>query len=224
MRPVLVVGHLGMTGRMYLLRRGAPLPKHTSVALHLGKENFIFEDTRFFGRFTLDAQAIARLGPEPLAENFTTENLSQALKRSRQSIKVRLLDQKLVAGVGNIYASEVLFRAGISPMTAARRLQPEEVARLRQAIRDVLSEAIACGSTVPLNYAGTGKRDGLFYFGRAPGAPDFYAERLLVYDRATLPCPICRSPIRRTVQAARATYFCPQCQKGPLRRKTGSQR
>ena len=79
---------------------------------------------------------------------------------------------------------------------------------------EALAEAIACGSTVPLNYAGQGKRDGLFYFGKAPGAPDYYEERLRVYDRAGKPCPRCGTAIKRRVQAARSTFYCPRCQTG----------
>jgi len=94
----------------------------------------------------------------------------------------------------------------------ARRLKLPQVARLRQSIRQTLRDAIQRGSTVPLNYAGKGKPDGLFYFGSAPDAPDFYEERLRVYDRAGKPCRKCRGPIKRIVQAARSTFFCPQCQ------------
>ena len=116
--------------------------------------------------------------------------------------------------MGNIYASEALFRAGVAPTLPARRLTGAQVKRLWRAVRAVLREAIACGSTVPLNYAGEGARDGLFYFGRAPGAPDYYEERLRVYDRAGQPCLACGTAIRRRVQAARSTFYCPHCQRG----------
>lgn len=208
-----LVGHLGMTGRMYLLPAAARLPKHAAVVLNLGREKFVFEDTRYFGRLTLEDNALRGLGPEPLAGEFTAKGLARALERSGQPIKVKLLDQSVVAGVGNIYASEALFRAGIAPTLPARRLKPARVTRLWRAIRDVLGEAIAGGSTVPLNYAGAGKRDGLFYFGRAPGTVNYYRERLRVYDRAGLPCQECGAIIRRLVQAARSTYFCPRCQR-----------
>jgi len=208
-----LVGHLGMTVRMYLLPAKSPLPKHAAVVLEMGGENFVFEDTRYFGRMTLDDSAIAALGPEPLGEAFTAEYFQVALQRSSQAIKVKLLDQQLVAGVGNIYASEALFRAGISPRLAARRLKPLQVTRLRETIRQTLRDAIKRGSTVPLNYSGEGDRDGLFYFGSAPDAPDFYEERLQVYDRAGKPCRVCKTPIRRIVQGARSTFYCPQCQK-----------
>jgi len=206
-----LLGHLGMTGRMYLARKNAPLPKHAAVVLDLGRENFIYEDTRYFGRLTLDLSAVASLGPEPLSDDFQPASFGQALKRSAQAIKVKLLDQSLVAGVGNIYASEALFRARIAPQRAANRLTAAQVKNLWSAIRTVLAEAIDCGSTVPLNFAGGA--DNLFYFGLAAGMEDYYEERLLVYDRAGQGCSVCGRPIKRIVQAARSTFFCPHCQK-----------
>jgi formamidopyrimidine-DNA glycosylase len=208
-----LMGHLGMTGRMYLLPAKACLPKHAAVVLDLGRENFVFEDTRYFGRLTLETRALGKLGPEPLGAEFTVKRFAGALRSSRQPIKNRLLDQSLLAGGGDIYASEALFRAGIAPTLPARRLTEAQVKRLWRAVRAVLREAIACGSTVPLNYSGQGTRDGLFYFGRAPGAPDYFEERLRVYDRAGRPCPACGTVIRRRVQVGRSTYYCPRCQQ-----------
>jgi formamidopyrimidine-DNA glycosylase len=218
---VQLIGHLGMTGRMYLLPAKAVLPKHAAVVLELGRTKFVFEDTRYFGRLTLDARSLHGLGPEPLDGEFTAAKFGEALKRSCPAIKVKLLDQSLVAGVGNIYASEALYRAGISPRMAARRLRPAQVLALWQTIREVLAEAIVCGSTVPLDYAGTGKRDGLFYFGRTAGTPDYYEERLRVYDRAGKPCVKCGTEIKRLVQAARSTFYCPKCQGAKSERRLG---
>ena len=208
-----LLGHLGMTGRMYLAPENAPLPKHAAVVLHLGARKFIYEDTRYFGRLTLDLAAAVKLGPEPWAEDFTPEQFHKKLKTSRQPVKVKLLDQSLVAGVGNIYASEALFRAGISPRRAARKLSPAAARKLLAAIRAVMREAIDGGSTLPLNFAGGQKTDDLFYFGRAAGTMDYYDERLCVYDRAGRPCVNCGSAVKRIVQAARSTFFCPHCQK-----------
>ena len=207
-----LLGHLGMSGRMFLQPANAPLPKHTAVALHLGGENFVFEDTRYFGRFTLDTSTQQRLGPEPLGDEFTIEYFVHALKKSAQAIKVRLLDQSLVAGVGNIYACESLFHAGISPRLAARKLTRAQIKRLRSALRKTLAEAIRFGSSLTLDWSGTGERDGLFYYGRPEGAPDF-EERLCVYDRQGQRCRVCRTPIRRIVQAGRSTFYCPRCQR-----------
>lgn len=210
-----LIGHLGMTGRMFLQPRGQPLPRHAAVVLGLGAEVWVFEDTRYFGRMAFDDAALAGLGPEPFVDDFSADYLREALRGCRQAIKVKLLDQSLVAGVGNIYASEALFRAGISPRRAAGRLKPAELGRVRDSIRDVLAEAIRFGSTVPLDFAGRadGAGDGLFYYGRPPGAPDYYTERLLVYDRAGRPCVRCGTAIRKVVQANRSTYFCTQCQR-----------
>jgi formamidopyrimidine-DNA glycosylase len=211
-KELAVLGHLGMTGRMYLMAAEAPLPKHAAVVLNLGSEKFVFEDTRYFGRFTLDAEAVKRLGPEPLTEDFSVQFLAEGLKHSSQSAKIKLLDQTLAAGVGNIYASEALFRAGVSPLAPARELTRAQVRKLRRAIRDVLTEAIKRGSTLPLNYAGNGKRDGFFYVGRSPGAEELFEERLQVYDRAGKPCLRCGQSIVRMVQGARSTFYCPDCQ------------
>jgi formamidopyrimidine-DNA glycosylase len=208
-----LLGHLGMTGRMFLQPAAAPLPKHAAVILHLGRTDFIYQDPRYFGRMTLDTSALDHLGPEPLEAGFTPDVFALALGRSAQPIKVKLLDQAVVAGIGNIYASEALFRARISPRHPARRLKPEAVRRLWRAIRQVLAEAVEWGSTVPLNWSGAGKRDGLFYYGRGPGTPTGNRERLAVYDRAGKPCLRCGRPLRRIVQAARSTFYCPACQR-----------
>ena len=105
-----------MTGRMYLGQRDVPLPKHAAVVLDLGGKNFIFEDTRYFGKLTLDLTQLNRLGSEPLDPSFTAKILAESLQKSSQPIKIKLLDQSVIAGVGNIYASEALFRARISPL------------------------------------------------------------------------------------------------------------
>ena len=210
---VTVLGHLGMTGKMFVAEQKSPLPKHAAVVLQLNRGKFIFEDTRYFGRFTLDLTSLKNLGPEPDDKKFTPEIFLRELQLSRQPIKVKLLDQSLIAGIGNIYASESLFRAKLSPRLAAKKLSVHQVKKLLAAIRAVLREAIAGGSTLPLNFADGHKGDGLFYFGRAAKALDFYEERLRVYDRAGEPCVRCGEKIRRIVQATRSTFYCPHCQK-----------
>ena len=205
---------------MYLLPNTTTLPKHAAVVFDLGQHKFVFEDTRYFGKLTLDLTALENLGPEPLGTDFTPGAFKDALKRSSQPIKIKLLDQSVVCGLGNIYASEALFQAGISPRLPARKLTHRQVRQLWQAIRDVLGRAIEWGSTVPLNYSGTRERDGLFYFGKSPEASRSYVERLLVYERAGAPCPNCGKTIKRIVQAARSTYYCPGCQGGKHPRST----
>lgn len=211
-QTVQLLGHLGMTGRMFLAAKNKPLPKHAAVIFDLGAHHFIYEDTRYFGRLTLDVSAVEKLGWEPWDKNLTAESFWRQLQKSRQPVKVKLLDQSLIAGIGNIYASEALFRAGISPRRVAHKISRAEAAKLLPAIRAVLTEAIECGSTIPLNFTAK-KSDGLFYFGRAAGAIDYYEERLRVYDRAGKPCGRCGHAIQRIVQAARSTFFCPRCQK-----------
>jgi len=213
-QPVQLIGHLGMTGRMFVASVKSQLPKHTAVVLGFGPQQFVYEDQRYFGRLTLDLRSVAKLGPEPLSPEFSADYLQRELARSRQSIKVKLLDQTLVAGVGNIYASEALFLSRISPRLRANKLTRAQITRLVATIRKVLTEAIRFGSTIQLNHGGADARDGLFYFGRAEGVLDYYEERLRVYDRAGQRCRRCRTPILRIVQAARSTFFCPKCQTG----------
>ena len=209
-----LLGHLGMTGRMYLRPAGEAPPKHAAVIFRFDAENFIYEDTRYFGRLTLDPSALARLGPEPFSAEFSPESFIAALRRSSQPVKIKLLDQSLVAGVGNIYASEALFRAGISPLRGARSLEREEVGRLRDRIREVLADAIRFGSSVPLDWSGEGKGDALFYYGavEAGSAPRSAEERFAVYGRDGEPCLRCSTEVVRCVQAARSTFHCPRCQ------------
>lgn len=213
-----LTGHLGMTGRMYLRSAGSPPPRHAAVIFDLGKEEWLFEDVRGFGRMTLDPEAVAALGPEPLGSEFTGELLRKALQGSQQAVKVRLLDQSVLAGVGNIYASEALFRAGISPRRRSGSLGAAEVLRLRGALVEVLEEAIRLGSSLRLDFAGDAQGEGsgeagLFYYGRTTGQEGSPEERFRVYDRSGLPCVACGTPIRRIIQAARSTYFCPRCQR-----------
>jgi formamidopyrimidine-DNA glycosylase len=206
--PLVVLGHLGMTGRMFLALKKEKLPKHAAVVFDLGAHNFIYEDFRYFGRMTLDLSSVQSLGPEP--SNLSPEIFAASLKNSRQPIKVKLLDQALIAGVGNIYASEALFRAQISPKRSAKKLTSAQAKKLLQAIRDVLAEAVKFGSTVPLKKT-SGKSGALFYFDE--GGDGFYEERLRIYDRAGKPCSNCGNKIIRITQAARSTYFCPHCQR-----------
>jgi len=206
------LGHLGMTGRLYLQSKTAELPKHTSLVLELNRENLVFEDMRGFGRFALDTRPLRALGPEPLDRKFTTAWLNTALCRSSQPLKVRLMDQSIVAGMGNIYASESLFHARLSPALPSNQVTPSAARRLRNSIRHILRRAIRFGSTVPLHWSSAEGRDGLFYYGQADGNGESYEERLDVYGRRGLACPRCGTSIERLVQAGRSTFWCPNCQ------------
>ncbi len=206
----LVVAHLGMTGRMQVARESAPRPKHSVVTLELDSGRFDFSDPRIFGRFSLDPTALKELGPEPLSRNFTPALLGDAMAGSRSAVKVCLMDQSRIAGLGNIYASEALFRAGTPPDRPAGLLKPAEIKRLHQAIRQTLREAIHASFRRGKSRASDGTTTE-FYYGEGGGSAG-NESRFQVYDRAGLPCPVCGTPIRRTVQAGRSTYFCPACQ------------
>lgn len=210
-QPDLLVGHLGMTGRMFIRNSGQPVPRHAGVILGLGHAEFIFEDPRRFGRLNLSTSVLSELGPEPWDDEFTVERFGANLKKSRQAIKVRLLDQRLVAGVGNIYASEILFQAGLSPRLSACRLSRSQVGHLHREIRSVLEAAIRRGLSLPLNFAGG--VDGLFYHGSSLESRVEPVE-FQVYGRARKPCFRCESPIRQLNQGGRSTFYCPRCQTG----------
>jgi len=115
--------------------------------------------------------------------------------------------------VGNIYACEALFAARVSPRLAARKLTRDQVRRLWRSIRQVLVRAVEFGGTVPLDWTGRTNDGGVFYYGNAGSPPDFYEERLQVYDRQGRPCRVCKAPVKRIVQAARSTFYCPRCQR-----------
>ncbi len=180
-----LLAHLRMTGWFEFVR-----PALYRLAIHTNKGTVYFEDRRRFGQVKLVSSAelaviLDKLGPEPLRRGFSLGGL---VKTSR-AIKVALLDQRLVAGLGNIYASESLWRARIHPLRAANRLRPGELKRLEHSIAVTLRKAIGLGERI------------------------FSAENAFaVYDQAGQPCRRCRTPVRRIVQAQRSTYFCPKCQ------------
>lgn len=207
-----LVAHLGMTGRIYVAPTRHPVPVHAAAVLKLTGGNLIFEDPRGFGRLALGLESIPPLGPEPLDCEFTPRQLAEELRRSRQAVKVKLLDQAVVAGIGNIYASEALFRARIHPSTRSNSLRSKRIQILWNAIRQTLIEAIRFGSTVPLAFHGTDKADRMFYFGSPPEQQGRFEERLKVYGREGEPCRCCKSRIRRISQGGRSTFFCPRCQ------------
>jgi formamidopyrimidine-DNA glycosylase len=182
-------------------------PPYARAAFDLaGGQRLWYVDVRTLGKLgVVGASAWERrereLGPEPLDPSFTPEELAARLRRTRRRVKEVLLDQRVLAGVGNIYASEALFRAGIDPRTRADRVGGPAARRLHGAIRRVLTDAIEHEGTTIVNYAGANGEGGAF------------ADRLRVYDREDERCPRCGAPVRRIVQAQRSTYFCPACQR-----------
>ncbi len=144
---------------------------------------------------------LAKLAPEPLSDAFDGEYLHRATRKRRVAIKQLIMNSTLVVGVGNIYASEALFRARVSPRRASHRLTREQTAALAKAIKDVLGEAIEIGGTTLRDYV------------NADGAPGYFSQKLFVYERAGAACRVCNSTVKQFVQGQRSTYWCPGCQR-----------
>jgi len=206
-------GRILVSGRVegQFHRPVVPAGKHDHVILTMeGGARITFNDARRFGAMDLlatDRAGVHRLlrdiGPEPLGNGFDETYLVERLRGRRMPVKAALLDQRLVAGLGNIYVSEALFRAGIDPRRAAGRIAARRIADLVPAIREVLSEAIAAG--------GSSLRD----YRQADGELGYFQHAFRVYDREHAPCPSpgCDDKIRRIVQSGRSTFFCPTCQR-----------
>jgi formamidopyrimidine-DNA glycosylase len=201
--------HLGMSGSLRLHERNAPpRGRHDHFELVSSAGVLRLTDPRRFGAVlwarALDAdparKLLAGLGAEPFDASFDAKTLHAACRRRRTSIKAALLAGDIVVGAGNIYACEALFRAGIDPRLRCDRLSLQRCNRLLQAVRDVLSEAVALG--------GSTLRD----FRNSQGSPGEFQINARVYGREGMPCPSCHGAVRRVVQAQRSTFFCPRCQ------------
>jgi formamidopyrimidine-DNA glycosylase len=199
--------NLGMTGNLMACRAGEMAPSHLGVRIPLdGGWEMLYNDSRRFGRlWRLDPEEWKKfdrkLGIEPLSRRLTGKALHEMAARSRVAVKTWLMDQARIVGVGNIYASEALFRAKIDPRRHADSLSEAEAGRIARGVREVLNEAIAFRGTTLLDY-----RD-------AEGNTGEFAKRLRVYDRLGEPCVRCHTPIKRIVQGNRSTFYCPRCQK-----------
>ena len=199
--------HLGMSGSLRVLPHGTPAEKHDHFDLVLGDRMVRLRDPRRFGavlwtQAAVDAHPlIANLGIEPLSRALDPARLFALTRAHRTAIKLFLMDGRRVVGVGNIYASESLFRAGIDPRTRANSLSLERCARLAKAIKDTLRQAIRAGGSSLRDYVG------------ADGHRGASQSRHLVYDREGKPCRRCGTKIRRVVQGQRSTFYCPRCQK-----------
>ena len=205
--PRYLLVRLGMTGQFTVSARATPLAPHTHVLLALGEsEELRFRDVRRFGRLrscTLEQvqAALDRLGPD--AQEVTQEHFLSAMRARRGAIKSWLMNQQLLAGLGNIYADESLFLAGIHPLAQPGRVSVLKARRLFKAVRKVLDHAV--------KLQGTSFRDYVDIEGR----PGNYEPRLRVYQRTGEPCRRCGQPIRRLVIAGRSSHFCPHCQPRP---------
>jgi formamidopyrimidine-DNA glycosylase len=193
-----LVVHLGMTGR--LLFEPDPYLKVTFV--FSGGKKLYFSDARLFGKIRyFDEDPKLDLGPEPFSKEFTPEKFKEMLSRKKTTVKLALLDQKFLSGVGNIYANEALFRAGIHPKRKTNSLKDNEIKKMHDAILHVLAEAI--------RYRGTSDS----WYVDASGKKGGFQERLKVYGREGEPCFRCKGRVVRISHGQRGTYFCPNCQK-----------
>jgi formamidopyrimidine-DNA glycosylase len=213
---IAVIGHLGMSGRM-LLGQGWPEVLEAHDHLIFQAEDGVtlrFNDARRFGMMDLTPLAelsahklLKGLGPEPLGNEFNGPSLAESIKGKKTSIKAALLDQKVVAGLGNIYVSEALFRAGISPKTLALRVKAERAEKLADAIKAVLREAIAAGGSSLRDYV------------QADGELGYFQKQWRVYEREGEACWRCNCDaaktggVKRITQVGRSTYYCPRKQK-----------
>ena len=200
--------HLGMSGSLRLLPSGVSPRTHDHWDLELDSGHVLrFHDPRRFGSLVwtpddpLQHPLLAKLAPEPLSKEFDADYLYRATRKRAVAIKHLIMNSQIVVGVGNIYASEALFRARISPRRAARRITREESKTLVRAIKDVLSEAIKIGGTTLRDYV------------NAEGMPGYFSQRLYVYERSKEPCRVCKSPIKQFTQGQRSTYWCASCQR-----------
>lgn len=202
--------HLRMTGQLLWLYRDEPLQKHTRVRLFLaGERELRFVDQRTFGQIWWVPPGVAteciitglgKLGLDPFSSDFSVEYLAGKLLWSRRPIKTALLDQALIAGLGNIYADEALFLSGMRPERLCTNLQMGQISRLRTAIIQVLEASIAAGGTTFSNFL------------NVQGINGNYGGVAWVYNRAGKPCRVCATPIQRLRLAGRTAHFCPDCQ------------
>jgi formamidopyrimidine-DNA glycosylase len=197
--------HLGMTGRLLVADAATPVPRHTHGILHLASGRELrFVDPRRFGRMALhgnsaqETKRFAGTGQEPF--DISPDNFAALFRSRRTSIKAALLNQKLLHGVGNIYADESLFRAGIRPRRMACHLKRAELDRLLSSLQSVLREAISLAGSSVSDYVD------------AAGVEGFFQLEHRVYLRTGLPCLVCGTPIRRILVGGRGTHYCPRCQ------------
>ena len=202
-----ILVHLGMTGRLRIQRAADPRVPHTHVVLGLDRAELRFVDARRFGQIDVVVRGeerahpgLAALGPDALDEGIDVAAMLSAAKDKRTTLKAFVLDQSVIAGVGNIYASEALWRAKLRPTLRTQKLTAPAADRLAAAIREVIERALDNGGTT------------LADFVDADGTAGENADYLWVYDRAGQPCMRCRTEIKRSVLQGRATYYCPTCQ------------
>ena len=199
--------HLGMSGSLRILDNNIPAEKHDHLDIVFSNNKLLrLKDPRRFGaalwtkRDPLAHKLLASLGPEPLTNDFNSDMLHQLSRSRKVAIKTFIMNSQIVVGVGNIYASESLFMAGINPKTSAHRISLKRYQLLVEAIKQVLQDSIKQG--------GTSLRD----FTREDGKPGYFQQTLSVYGRNDEPCIQCKTPIKQITQGQRSTFYCPTCQ------------
>jgi len=199
--------HLGMSGSLRILPTSTPAEKHDHFDLVFGRQCLRLHDPRRFGAVLWSRGPVEqhpllkKLGPEPLSDVFTGKHLYQHSRKRRITVKQFIMDGKVVVGVGNIYANEALFRAGISPDRSCGGISARRYEQLALAIRKTLATAIECGGTT------------LQDFVQADGKPGYFAQELQVYGREGKPCHRCGKPIRQKSLGQRSSYYCAHCQR-----------
>jgi formamidopyrimidine-DNA glycosylase len=202
-----MVVHLGMTGRITTAPTSYTCIKHDHVIIHLSDKVLVYNDPRRFGMIDIvethqlmQHKLFASLGPEPLESSFTGKYLAKILKARKLPIKMALMDNKILVGVGNIYASEALFLASISPIRKGGDLSEDECAKLAASIKRVLNDAIASGGSSIRDFVSIENNKG------------YFQHHFAVYGKGGKPCSVCASVIIKTYQGGRATFFCEACQ------------
>jgi formamidopyrimidine-DNA glycosylase len=205
----ILIIHLGMTGRLGIFPTDAPRSKHDHLRLELDNQMQLrFNDTRRFGFIqvipagdNLNGTMLAEIGPEPLGKDLTPEYLLRLAAGKKRPLKNFLMDSRVIAGIGNIYACEILFHAGLNPLKMISRVTPKEWEKIVASSRHILRKAIQCGGTTISDFV------------NASGKSGYFQLELQTYGRQGHPCSSCATPIAKKTMAGRSTFFCPKCQK-----------
>ncbi len=204
-----VLVHLGMSGHIKIVTPNEPVKKHDHVVLTINENKSLrYNDPRRFGAWlwtdkpVAEHPLLAKLGPEPLTHAFNVAYLQKTIAKRKAPVKQVIMDSKVVVGVGNIYANEALFEAGIAPREPVHLVSEKQLTRLVKAIKSILKTAIKQGGTT------------LKDFTQSDGKPGYFAQQLKVYGRSGLPCVNCETELTEIRLGQRSTVFCPQCQQG----------
>jgi len=197
--------HLGMSGKINVANIKEPLKRHDHFLLHFDNQVMRFNDPRRFGSIfyleSLDHKLLNSLGVEPLEDSFNENHLFENSINKTQNVKAFIMDSKIVVGVGNIYACESLYKAGINPKIKANKVSKQRYTNLTNKIKEVLRKAIKAGGTTLQDFA------------KVDGNPGYFSQELSVYGRENENCYNCNGKIERIVQNQRSTFYCPKCQK-----------